>query len=209
MSNGDAREMNIGENASNRTGAKLERLLTTAAGLMARQGYGQTTIRAVPRETGFSLAGMYYYFKNKEDLLYQIQHRTFAALLEEQEKVASADGDPAERLRLLVRNHLAHFVAHFDELKVCTFELQTLKDERYGEIEELRRRYYQCVAGVIGQIVGRDPADRAVRHDTLFAFGMLNWIFMWYEGPRDEPVEELGERMVSLILHGLDGAPAG
>ena len=51
---------------------KLDRLLAAAAALMAKQGYDQTTIRHVGRETGFSLAGMYYYFTSKEELLYAI-----------------------------------------------------------------------------------------------------------------------------------------
>jgi AcrR family transcriptional regulator len=221
MSSGEPQEMDGGQDggqdgdqdaAQGRTGEKLDRLLSAAAGLMARQGYGQTTIRDVARETGFSLAGMYYYFKNKEDLLFQIQHRTFAAVLAEQERVAAEDRDPVEKLRGLVRNHLSHFVDNFAELKVCTFELQSLQDERYGEIEGLRRRYYQSVAKVVGEILasrGRPLGARTLRHYTLFVFGMLNWIFMWYDPARDEPLEDLGREMVSLILHGLDGAPDG
>ena len=198
--------------ATDRSAAKLEKLLAAAAALMARQGYGQTTIRDVARETGFSLAGMYYYFKNKEDLLYQIQHRTFSALLAEQEQRAEADGEPEQRLRDLVQNHLSYFVRHFNELKVCTFELQTLQGGRYREIEGLRRRYFQCLARIIGAITGvtgkQAETDPVIRHHTLFVFGMLNWIFMWFDPDRDEPAEKLGDQMVALILNGL-GAGSG
>jgi len=192
-----------------RTGQKLERLLTTAAGLMASQGYGQTSIRQVARETGFSLAGMYYYFENKEDLLFQIQHRTFAALLGVQEGVVTTDEIPSEKLRQLVKNHLSYFTNHFNELKVCTFELESLQGDRYRTIAALRRRYFTCLVRVVAEIMGRAreqaASDPLVRRYSLFIFGMLNWIFMWFDPTRDEPVAQLGDDMISLILPGLRG----
>jgi len=190
-----------------RTERKLERLLSVAAGLMAHHGYGQTSIRNVARKTGFSLAGMYYYFENKEDLLFQIQHRTFASLLELQEQVVQGKSPPEDKLRRFIANHLAYFTDHFSELKVCTFELETLQGERYQTIEALRKRYFACLARVIGEIhrpaAGKTTPEANVRHFTLFIFGMLNWIFMWFDPQRDEPVADLGEDMVDLILPGL------
>jgi AcrR family transcriptional regulator len=178
-----------------------------AATLIARQGYGQTSIRDVAAETGFSLAGMYYYFENKEDLLFQIQHRTFASLLEGQERVLVEELEPVAKLRRLIRNHLDHFVCHTAELKVCTFEMHSLGDERYRQIEQLRHRYYNCMATVLGELMaegdGAPPDPLAVRHHALFVFGMLNWIFMWFDAERDAPVDALGDKMLSLVVHGV------
>lgn len=199
-----------GVESRSRSGEKLEKLLAAAAGLIARQGYGQTSIRDVARETGFSLAGMYYYFENKEDLLYQIQHRTFDDLLAEQERAVAEDDSPRDKFARLVRNHLSYFTRHTSEMKVCAFEMSTLQDQRYQDIEALRRDYYFCMAGVIAEMLGV-PADSAetddkVRHYTLFIFGMLNWIFMWYDAERDVPAEKLGEEMLTLLLEGLPSA---
>jgi AcrR family transcriptional regulator len=217
--------------ASARSEEKLELLLSTAARLMAELGYAQTSIRKVASETGLSLAGMYYYFENKEDLLFQIQHRTFSALLAEQERALEEDGTPEQKLRRLLRNHLAYFTAHGDELKVCTFELHSLQDARYRTIESLRRRYFRCLAGVISEVFGpaapgataraavpgaasgatagaaiRADREALIRHHTLFIFGMLNWIFMWFDPERDAPVERLGDEMLALVMRGLAGA---
>lgn len=192
-----------------RTEDKLEKLLTVAAALMAKRGYDQTTIRDVGRETGFSLAGMYYYFKGKEDLLAQIQKRTFASLLEEQEQVVSDGGSPEEQFRRLVRNHLSFFTRHMNELKVCTFELESVNGEPYDEIERIRRRYFRLSADVVGGLVGKKgkkaDRERRIRHITLFVFGMLNWVFMWFEEDRDSPVDTLADEMVDLVLAGVGG----
>ncbi|RMG43923.1 MAG: TetR/AcrR family transcriptional regulator [Acidobacteria bacterium] len=202
-----------GEAEPSRTEQKLDRLLAAAAELMARQGFSQTTIRDVARATGYSLAGMYYYFKSKEDLLFQIQLRTFTSLLEQQQEALARGGTAEERLRRFVRGHLGFFVEHFNELKVCTFELESLSEEAYREIEAVRRRYYRLAAGVIAELMGRDggnpETDRAVRHATLFVFGSLNWIFMWFDPERDGPVDALADEVVDLVLHGVRAVARG
>ena len=194
-----------------RTAPKLDHLLGVAAGLMSRQGFSQTSIRDVANETGISLGGLYYYFENKEDLLFLIQQRTFGGLLDLQEAALAEGGDAETRLRRLVRNHLHHFVAHFNELKVCTYEMESLNGERYEIIADLRRRYYRCLAEVVAEVWGV-PGDQLeddprVRHASLFVFGMLNWIFTWYDAERDEPVDRLGDEMIALVMDGLRAGP--
>ena len=194
---------------TSRTAPKLDRLLNVSAELMATNGFSQTSIRDVATASGFSLGGMYYYFKNKEDLLFLIQEKTFGSLLDMQEKAVAAGGSAEERLHRLVENHLAYFISHFNELKVCTFELESLQGDRFTAIAELRRRYFDCLATVIGELLGVDaaaaPSDGRIRRKTLFVFGMLNWIFMWYDPERDNSVEAVGDEMVSLVLEGLHG----
>ncbi len=188
---------------TSRTAPKLEQLLASAAGLMARRSFSQTSIRDVANETGFSLGGLYYYFENKEDLLFLIQETTFGKLLEIQDAAVAEGGTAQERLHRLVQNHLAYFTSHFNELKVCTFELESLQGDRYGVIADLRRRYYHCLAGVIGELTGEAPDTGHVRRQTLYVFGMLNWVFMWFDADRDKPVAKLGDEMVDLVLRGL------
>jgi AcrR family transcriptional regulator len=194
---------------TSRTAAKLDRLLSSSAALMASRGFSQTSIRDVAADTGLSLGGMYYYFKNKEDLLFLIQEKTFGSLLEMQEKALAEGGLAEERLRRLVKNHLAYFISHFNELKVCTFELASLKGERFNHIAQLRRRYFLCMAQVVGEMddVSAEDVEHngRIRHRTLFIFGILNWVFMWYDPAKDDPVEVLGDEMVAMVMNGLKG----
>jgi len=192
------------------TRRKMDRLLSKAAALVAENGFKAMTMRDLSRELGFSLAGLYHYFANKEDLLYQLQSRTFTLLNHQQERLAAAPGSPEERLRTLLIGHLRFYQQHRDQLKACTFELESLKGERYRLIEDLRRRYYRLMTTAIGALAdGESPADeesRRARHAALFVFGMLNWIFMWYHPERHGPVEQIGEEMYDLVMNGLRGA---
>ena len=202
-----------GRGARAATQQKLDRLLERAAALIAEKGFEATSIRDVGREVAASLAGMYYYFASKEDLLYQIQYRTFSQMLAVQERIAALPGTPEARFRRLVIGHLAFFAQHPNEMKVCTYELESLKGDPYHEVEEVRRRYYRLMAGIVSELMDGPPGDgvesRESRHATLFIFGMLNWVFMWYDPARDAPLDELGEEMVALVLNGLKRSLAG
>jgi TetR/AcrR family transcriptional regulator len=167
-------------------------------------------MRSVSRTVGVSLASLYHYFKNKEDLLYQIQFRTFASLLRTQEEAAARPGSPETRFRRLLIGHLAFFASHPNELKVCTYELESLQGEMFQTTEVLRRRYYRLMASVVSELIngGIPESSESLEspHATLFVFGMLNWVFMWYDPARHGPLEQIGEEMLALILDGLKPA---
>jgi AcrR family transcriptional regulator len=189
------------------TEVKRDHLLARAAALFAEKGYEATSLRDVSQAVGVSLAGLYHYFTSKEDLLYQVQYRTFASLLEAQEEVAALPGTAEDRLRRLVIGHLGFFTRHPNELKACTYELESLKGDLYLTVEGLRRRYYHLFTMVVAELkhglVNGAQESREDRHATLFIFGMLNWIFMWYDPTRHGPVERIGEEMLDLMLNGL------
>lgn len=190
------------------TERKLDHLLAVAAELIADRGFEAASIRDVGRRAGLSLAGMYYYFGSKEGLLHQIQYRTFESLLQAQEREAAQPGTAEERFRRLLAGHLRFFHRHPNEMKVCTYEFESLSGEFLRDTEELRRRYYHLMADVVAQLMNggkpvRGPESARSRHVTLFVFGMLNWVFMWYDPAKDAPVEQLGEEMYELLMQGI------
>jgi len=192
------------------TQQKLDQLLGRAAKLIAEKGFEAMSMRDVSAAAGGSLAGLYHYFDSKEELLYQLQYRTFRSLLESQEAIAAQPGTPEERFRRLLIGHLTFFAERPSEHQACTFELKSLTGERYETVETLRRRYYRLMTSVVAELrdgaAGRMAESKEARHATLFIFGMLNWVFMWYTAERYGPVEQLGEEMVDFVLNGLGGA---
>jgi AcrR family transcriptional regulator len=186
---------------------KLDRLLMKTAALIAKNGFNAMTMRDLSTALGMSLAGLYHYFASKEDLLFQLQYRTFASLLEQQEKIADQPGTPDERLARLLTGHLQFYSRHTNELKACTFEMESLGPKPYKIVEEIRRRYYRLMASVVAQVIDGPTAGtretRQSRHAALFIFGMLNWIFMWYNPSRHGTVEQIGQEMRDLLLNGL------
>jgi AcrR family transcriptional regulator len=183
---------------------KLELILGAAARVMAREGYGQSTIRMVAREAGMSLAGLYHYFASKDELLFLIQFHTFETIVRRlNERLENVD-DPKEQLRVMVTNHLEHFLSRMNELKVCANEMDTLSGDYYEQVRELRQKYLKVTLGIVEQIgerVGGPRIDSWLA--TLYLFGMLNWIYMWYPAVENTSADTLADQVMVLFLEGF------
>ena len=97
---------------------KLQEILQHSARIFAEKGFDGTSIRDISRATGMSLAGLYYYFRTKEELLCLIQERSLVTLLENARKIRAFRKTPREKLALFVRNHLGFFLHNMDTLKI-------------------------------------------------------------------------------------------
>jgi AcrR family transcriptional regulator len=183
---------------------KLELILGAAARVMAREGYGQSTIRMVAREAGMSLAGLYHYFASKDELLFLIQFHSFETIVRRLNERLEQVEDPKEQLRVMVTNHLEHFLSRMNELKVCANEMNTLSGDYYEQVRELRHRYLKVTLGIVEQIgvrVGGSRIDPWLA--TLYLFGMLNWIYMWFPAAEDTSAENLANQVLVLFLEGF------
>jgi AcrR family transcriptional regulator len=182
---------------------KLELVLTAGARVISREGYGQATIRQVAGEAGMSLAGLYHYFASKEELLFLIQFHTFESILDGLKRKLDGVEDPVQRLRVMVLNHLEHFLSRMDDLKVCARELESLSGEHYERVRALRQQYLRVTLEIVESIGAKAGASRVQpRLATLYLFGMLNWIYMWYPAEEGALGETLADQLITLFLEG-------
>jgi TetR/AcrR family transcriptional regulator len=183
---------------------KLEKILATASKVMANVGYEKASIRRVAREVPISLAGLYYYCKCKEELLFLIQYHTFDKLLTRLRERQKEDMEPEKRLLGFIENHISYFAGNMNDLKVCSNELTVLGDAYYRKVETKRREYFQQALELVKRVVERHDAERT-RLLTMFLFGMLNWIHTWYR-PRRKGSTEAGELAYLMTETFLNGA---
>jgi AcrR family transcriptional regulator len=181
---------------------RFDALLAHAARVFADRGYDRTTMRDLAAASGMSLAGMYYYVRGKEDLLYHVQERCFTGVLEGSETALASANDPHERLAAFIRHHVAFFASHMPEMKVLSHEAAALTGERLTQITQLKRRYVDRLEGLLKDVASDWPA--AERSAATYAlFGMMNWIYNWYDpaGPLD--AERLAELLTRIFLGGV------
>ena len=181
---------------------RFHTLLTHAARVFADRGYDRTTMRDLAAASGMSLAGMYYYVHGKEDLLFHVQERCFTRVLEGSEAVLATASDPHERLAAFIRHHVAFFAAHMPEMKVLSHEAAALSGERLNRITHIKRRYVDRLESLLKNVASDWPDPE--RSAAAFAlFGMMNWIYNWYDpaGPLD--AERLAELLTRIFLGGV------
>jgi len=186
------------------TQEKLQLILRHAAQVFSEKGYEGASIRDISRASGVSLAGLYYYIKSKQELLYLIQICTFKTVVSRLEKKLEGVTDPVEKVQILVQNHLDYFLQHPLEMKVLSHEDEALEGEYRREVLEVRRRYYGIALGIFEEMRKAGTARRLnPRVAVLSLFGMMNWIHTWHRPESDPQAEALAETMSGMFLHGV------
>jgi len=183
---------------------RFEELLAVAARLIARDGFERASIRAIAKEAELSQAGLYHYVESKEELLFLIQKHTFTALRNSLAARLDPDAPAVERLRTMIRNHLEFFVAHMDELRVCTFEYNRLSGENFEEISPIRRDYFRIAYSIVRDVLdegGNTGLD--AKRTTLYIFGTLNWIHMWFDTDRRTDIAQIAKEVTGMVLFGI------
>src|SRR5215468_6954122 len=89
---------------------RLGQILGHATDVFYDKGYEGASMRDLSRATGMSLAGLYYYFKSKERLLYLIQKHTFSTIVQRLKTRLETVQNPEDRIRVLILNHLEYFL---------------------------------------------------------------------------------------------------
>ncbi len=183
---------------------KLQQILKTSAKIFAEKGFHHTSVRDISRATKMSLSGLYYYFTTKEELLYLIQERCFVTLLQHWEQVNSPGVDVRARIRAFAENHLSFFLHNMPEMKVMAHEDESLTGDFEGKILVLKRRYVKVIMDLLGELQNQENGQGLdLRLATFSLFGMMNWIYTWYQPKRDLPFPQLIDQMLRLYFFGL------
>src|SRR3989475_2026541 len=179
---------------------RLDHLLAQAARVFAERGYHPTTMRDLAAASGMSLAGMYYYVKGKEELLCLVQERCFTRVLEGAGEAVARHRDPLDRLQAFIRHHVTFFAAHMAEMKVLSHEASSLTGERLRRVNAIKRRYVDLLDRLLKEIAPDEaPVDRSAAGYLLF--GMMNWIYNWYD-----PAGEIApDRLAALMARTFRG----
>jgi len=184
---------------------KLEFILRNAARIFAEKNYHSTTMRDISRATNVSLAGLYHYCKSKEELLFLIQDNCFGRVLERLEERLVEVTDPVAKLRIFIENHLSFFAANMAEMKVLSHEAESLQGELHAHVSGRKDKYTKLATRILREV--HDQGD--IKHPvnltvaTYALFGMMNWIYNWYDPKGKLKVDDLAQNLTHLFLEGF------
>jgi AcrR family transcriptional regulator len=182
---------------------RLAEILGHATEVFCKKGYEGASMRDLSRESGMSLAGLYYYFESKERLLYLIQKHTFTTIVQRLKTRLEGVNDAEERVRIFILNHLEYFLANQAAMKVLSHEAEALKNGFATEVAAIKREYYRICVGLLDNL----KADRGLQFSTRIAvlslFGMMNWIYTWHNPRVDADAVSIAREMGDVFLRGV------
>ncbi len=183
-------------------------ILEAAAPLLARHGYHGMSMRDLSRATGMSLANLYNYFASKEDLVFALQTRAFETLIDSAEEAVAGARERSARLHAFILSHVRYIATHRDVMRVLVEGAGELPAERRRALRELKERYFEVGRAVVDAAAARPRGQAALSTDeveraTYSIFGMLNWVYAWYDAPRHGGPQEVSRTIHRIALSGL------
>lgn len=208
-----------GGDADSRFDRRLAEILDYATEVFAQKGYEGASMRDLSRLSGISLAGLYYYFESKEKLLYFIQRHTFLTIYGRLQERLKTTLNPEERIRVFVLNHVEYALARPEAMKVLSHEDDVLQNGYGAELARIKRDYYRTCYELVESLAKAEklkesrtqassPRGIGTRTAVLGLFGMMNWLYTWYNPRTDPDAETLARELSDLFLQGMRGGKA-
>ena len=183
-------------------GKRVE-ILKSAAAAFRRRGYHGASVEEIARSLRMTKGSLYYYFKDKEEILFFCHDYSLDILLDLLARVQKEGGSPADRLRTLIEAFV-HMI--IDELQgtALTMDLQALSPRLLKKVIAKRDRFDRGIRRIMaeGMETGAfTPGDAKLR--TFAILGAVNWITRWFDPRGPARSDQIGRTFADFLLAGL------
>ena len=183
-------------------GRRVE-ILKTAAAAFRKRGYHGSSVDEIASALAMTKGNLYYYFRNKEDILYACHDYSLNLILGVMDDIR-AEAIPADdKLRKLI---VAFVHLIIDELHstALTLDLQALSPTLLKKVIARRDRFDRGLRAIIQE--GIDEGVFGQADTTLVAFaimGAVNWIPKWFNPGGAASSEQVGRTFANFLIAGL------
>ena len=158
------------------------RMLRAAARCFNEKGYSGTSLKDVARILGLTDAALYYYVRNKEELVYLCYLRAGDVGREALDRAIAEGRDGLDTVRLYLRYHLEVMTGDRGPIAIMS-EIPSLETEHREEILEISRTHSARFEAVLERgIADGSIAPCDVRMTGNAIMGALNWVPKWFHG---------------------------
>jgi AcrR family transcriptional regulator len=181
--------------------SSYSRVRASALELFAARGFQATGIRDLAAASGLSLATLYYYMNNKEELLFGLMSESLERLQDDAETVLKEVHTPIEGLAALTIMHvLAHGLRQTQTVVVDT-ELRSLNEEHRAKIVELRDGYEQLWRQQLSDGAAQGMLSVPdLRITRLALLEMCTGVAYWYAPHGELELDDVAAVHADLVL---------
>ena len=189
---------------------RREAILRSVANVLRNSRLSSLTIKQVADELGMTKGNLYYYFKDKQEILYHCHMRSVENSLRALSDALALGQTPSEKLRILLVRHIRAIIDDgFGSILQTDLEnIRPSQRKQYiAKRDELERGVRRLIEDAMraGEFVSAD-----VKLIGFAILGGINWIPKWYRPSGPFTSAEISEQMADYYLRGLrsggDGA---
>ncbi len=193
-----SRPRNVNPNAATRVD-----ILKSAAKAFRKLGYHGATVEEIAAALHMKKGNLYYYFKNKEEILFACHQYSLDQLTQILEGIQRGSASADEKLRQLI---VAFVHTILDDLHgtALLLDLEALTPAHLKAVIARRDHFERGVLEVLEE--GMTTGTFAQGDPKLLAFalfGAVNWIPRWFKPQGASTSQEIADRFADYLIAGL------
>jgi len=203
--NGSSRER---WDASGDIEARRTEILRSLGDVLRERHASELRMKDIADRLGLTKGNLYYYFKSKQDLLFQCHMRSMEGSLQALANVKSMGGPASERLHALLTMHILN-VLDSSYGAVLLTDLENLTTEQRLKYIAQRDKFERGVRDLIRQ--GMTAGEFQKRDITTVGFAILggiNWMSKWYNPDGPDSSSTIARTFADFYVSGLRAGPA-
>lgn len=179
---------------------KRVEILKSAAAAFRRRGYHGASVDEIASALRMTKGNLYYYFRNKEDILYACHDYSLDILLRLLDEVRQEPTPADDKLRTLI---LAFVRLILDELQgtALTLDPDALSPPLLEKVIAKRDEFDRGLRAIIRQ--GMDEGLFAPGDPKMIEFaimGAVNWISKWFDPAGPMTSQQIGEAFADFLV---------
>jgi len=182
---------------------RRDQILRSLASFVRHRRLASLTMRDIADRLGLVKGNLYYYFKNKQDILYHCHVKCIAISLAALDEVSAMNLPPAEALRELLVKHIRNITEDAYGGVLLT-DLESLTPAQRKRYVAMRDRFEDGVRKLIrGGIAEGVFASQNVDLAGITVLGAINWIPKWYRPDGPMSSVEIAEKITDQLIRSL------
>ncbi|MBP2314339.1 TetR/AcrR family transcriptional regulator [Azospirillum soli] len=183
--------------------AKRVAVLRTAARAFNEMGYHNTSLDDIARRLNVTKPTIYYYVKNKEEILFECVRIGLEMLDDASNEVMGNGGSAHEELIAVMRKYAEIVTMDFGMCVIRVGEEPLTEDSR-RTLRTLKRSIDRKFRRLIERGIAEGcvvPCDPKIAAFTVA--GALSWIARWYRPDGGLTADEIAGQCIALLMNGL------
>ncbi len=150
------------------------------------------------------MAGVYYFFKDKEEILFHILNQSIIDLNDTIQAAICENLDPEMNLRHIIECLLRHVIKHKMEISILNREDGRLNAEQKETIKQKRQNAFSLLKNELAKLEKQgELRSKNLTTAVFLLFSMTTWFGRWFDPNGPLTLEEIAEEMSDIFFAGI------